>query len=130
MVGVDQVDAHLVLAGRYSGQVDCIDTTRVRPQPRQIVEVYVQMPDPWRYVERACAEHWYNVHVLDPILNPDDALGECRGKRGVYDQFGWRFVLDREVRCGTSLALCATASAASRAPPATAATVSPAIGMR
>jgi hypothetical protein len=20
--------------------------------------VYVQMPDPWRYVERACPEHW------------------------------------------------------------------------
>ena len=50
MVRVDQVDPHLVRAGRYSGQVDCIDTTRVRPQPRQVVEVYVQMPDPWRYV--------------------------------------------------------------------------------
>jgi hypothetical protein len=42
MVRVDQVDVqHFVLAGRYSGQVDCIDTTRVRPQPRQVVEVYV-----------------------------------------------------------------------------------------
>jgi hypothetical protein len=79
MVRVDQVDTHL--AGRNSGQVDCIDTTRVRPQPRQVVEVDVQMPDPWRYVEGACAEHWYDVHVLNPILNTDDALGECRGKR-------------------------------------------------
>jgi hypothetical protein len=41
VVSVDQLDKHLVLTGRYSGQVDCIDTTRVRPQPRQVVEVYV-----------------------------------------------------------------------------------------
>ena len=58
------------------------------------------MPDPWRYVERARPEHWCDMHVLHPILNPDDALCQCRGKQGVYDQFGWRFVLDGEVRCG------------------------------
>src|SRR6516164_523510 len=58
------------------------------------------MPDPWRYIERARPEHWHDMHVLHPILNPDDALAECRGKRGIYDQFGCRFVLDGEVRCG------------------------------
>jgi hypothetical protein len=41
MVRVDQIDAQLVLAGRYSGQIDCIDTAWVRPQPRQVIEVYV-----------------------------------------------------------------------------------------
>src|SRR6516162_7897177 len=64
------------------------------------------MPDTWRYVERARPEHWYDMHVLHSILNPDDALGQCRGERGVYDQFGWRFILDGEVRCGLPRALC------------------------
>jgi hypothetical protein len=53
MVRVDQLNQHLVLTGRHPGHVDCIEITRVRPQPRQIVDVYVQMPDPRRYVERA-----------------------------------------------------------------------------
>jgi hypothetical protein len=42
------------------------------------------------------------MHVLHPILNPDDALGQCCGKWLVHDQFGWRFVLDGEVRRGIS----------------------------
>jgi hypothetical protein len=37
--------------------------------------VYVQMPHPWRYVEGACSEHRHDVHVLNPVLNLDDALG-------------------------------------------------------
>ena len=32
---------------------DCIVVTRrFHPTPRQVVDVYVQMPDPWRYVEQ------------------------------------------------------------------------------
>ena len=50
MVRVDQLNQHLVPAGRQPGYVDCVVITRVRPQPRQVVDAYVQMPDPWRYV--------------------------------------------------------------------------------
>jgi hypothetical protein len=50
---VDQLDQHLVLAGRQPDHIDCIVVTRVRPMPRQVVDGYVQMPDPWRYVEGA-----------------------------------------------------------------------------
>jgi hypothetical protein len=50
---------HPVLTGRQTRHADCIVVTRrFHPTPRQIVDVYVQMPDPWRYVERACPEHW------------------------------------------------------------------------
>jgi hypothetical protein len=45
MVRVHQFDEHLVLAGRHSGQVDRIDITRIRPQPRHVVDVYMEMPD-------------------------------------------------------------------------------------
>src|SRR6516164_2383692 len=69
-------------------------TLLIHPTPRQVVDVYVQMPDPWRYVERACPEHWYDTHVLRMILNPDDVVGQSCGKgRGVHNQ-GWRLVLD------------------------------------
>src|SRR5262245_63047386 len=51
MVGIDQVDQNLVLAGWHPGDVDCIGVARVRPPPGHIVDVYVQMPHPWRYVE-------------------------------------------------------------------------------
>ena len=57
MVRVDQLNQHLVLAGRHPGYVDCVVVTRVRPQPRKVVYAYVQVPDPGRYVERACPEH-------------------------------------------------------------------------
>src|SRR5262245_57872214 len=74
MVGIDQVDPNLVRAGWHPGDVDCIGVARV-PPPGHIVDVYVQMPHPWRYVEGACPEHRHDVHVLDPVLYPDDALG-------------------------------------------------------
>jgi hypothetical protein len=48
----------------------------------------VQMPDPWRYVEGALPEYRYDVHILHPPLDPDDALIQQVGKRGVHDQFG------------------------------------------
>jgi hypothetical protein len=80
MVGVHQLDQYLVRAGRHPGYVDRIDVTRVRPQPRQVVHTYVQMPDPWRYVEGALSEHRYDVHVLRPPLDPDDAPIQQVGK--------------------------------------------------
>ena len=48
MVGVDQLDLHLVRARRHPGHVDGTEITRVRPQPGQVVDGYVQMSDPWR----------------------------------------------------------------------------------
>jgi hypothetical protein len=92
---VDQLDKHLVLTGRQTRHADCIVVTRFHPTPRQVVDVYVQMPDPWRYAERACPEHWYDMHVLRTILDPDDAMGQSCGKRrGVDTQLGWGLVLE------------------------------------
>src|SRR5215467_7380210 len=52
VVSVDQLDKHLVLTGQQTSHADCIVVTRrFHPTPRQVVDVYVQMPDPWRYVE-------------------------------------------------------------------------------
>src|SRR5688572_30728570 len=51
VISVDQLDLHLVLAGRQARYVDCIAVTRIRPQPGQVVDVYVQMPETWRRVE-------------------------------------------------------------------------------
>jgi hypothetical protein len=96
---VDQLDKYLVLTGRQTRHADCIVVTRFHPTPRQVVDVYVQMPDPWRYVERACPEHWYDMHVLHTMLDPDDAMGQSCGKRrGVHNQFGWGLVFDGDVR--------------------------------
>ena len=51
VVSVDQLYKHLVLTGRQTSHADCIVVTRrFHPTPRQVVDVYVQMPDPWRYV--------------------------------------------------------------------------------
>jgi hypothetical protein len=96
---IDQLDKYLVLTGRQTRHADCIVVTRFHATPRQVVDVYVQMPDPRRYVERARPEHWYDVHVLRTILYPDDAqLGQSCGKRRRYNQFGWGLVLDGDVR--------------------------------
>ena len=89
---------HLVLTGRQPDDVDCIVVTRVRPMPRQVVDGYVQMPDPWRYVEGARPEYRYDMHVLHPVLYLDDAMGQPIGKRGVHDQLGCGLVLDGDVR--------------------------------
>src|SRR5262245_46076480 len=57
MVGVDQLNPPLVLTRRHPGQVDLIVIPRVGPPPRQVINVDVQMPDPWRYGEGALPEH-------------------------------------------------------------------------
>ncbi len=41
VVRVNQLDFHLVLAGRESGYVDCVAVTRIRPPPGQVVDGYV-----------------------------------------------------------------------------------------
>ena len=64
--------------------------------------MYVQMPDSWRCVEGALPEHRDDVHVLRPPLDPDDALIQQVGKRGVHDQLGRRLVLDFDVRRGAA----------------------------
>ena len=57
MVCIDQVDLNLVRTRRHPGQVDRIEIARVRPQPGQVVHLYVQMPNPWRYVEGGLPEY-------------------------------------------------------------------------
>ena len=98
MVGVDQLDLHLVLAGRQPGDVDGVVVTRIRPPPGQVVDDDVQMPDTWRCLEGARPEHGYDAQVLHPVLGPEDALGQAFGKRGIHDQLGRGLVLDGDVR--------------------------------
>ena len=57
-----------------NGYVDCIVVTRIRPQPGQVVDGYVQ------------------------ILGLEDALGQRTGKRWIHNQFGCGLVLDCVVR--------------------------------
>jgi hypothetical protein len=85
--------------------------------------VYVQMPDPGRYVERARPEHWHDMHVLHTILDPDDAMRpSCGKRRGVHYQFGWGLALDGNdgEAPRTSFVLWAKAFMASGTPPAAA----------
>ena len=94
MHGVGQLDQHFVLTGRQSDHGDRIDVTRVRPMPGQVVDGYVQMPEPWRYVECTRAEHRYDMQVLQPLLDLDYTPGQLIGKRRVHDQLGRGLVLD------------------------------------
>ena len=48
VVRVNQLDLHLVLAGRQPGYVYSVVVTCIRPPPGQVVDGYVQMPDTWR----------------------------------------------------------------------------------
>ena len=101
-IRVYQVDPYLVRARRHPGQVDRVDVARVRPPPRHIIHLYVQMSDSWRCIESALPEHRDDVHVLNPPLDPDDAPVEQVGKRGINKQPGSRLVIDLRVRRGTS----------------------------
>ena len=87
VVSVDQLDLHLVVAGRKPGYVHSIVVTRIRPQPGQIVDVYVQMPDAWRCVEGALPKHRQDAHVLRPVLGLEEALGH--GREAVDPQSVW-----------------------------------------
>jgi len=123
---VDQLDEYLLLTGRQTRHADCIVVTRFHPTPRQVVDMYVQMPDAWRYIERACPEHWYDMHILHTIQDPDDAVGQSCGKRrGVNNQFRWGpFAMATYGEAPrTSLVLWAKAFVASTVPAATAASV-------
>ena len=75
VLSVDQLDEHLVLTWWQARDTDCIDVICFYPAPRYVVDVYVQMADPWRYVERGCPEHGHDMHILNAILNPDNAVG-------------------------------------------------------
>src|SRR5437867_10713894 len=64
--------------------------------------MYVQVADPRGDAESALPKHRDDAHVLRPVLDPDDALVQQVGKRGVHDQFGCGLVLDCGIRCGTA----------------------------
>jgi hypothetical protein len=98
VIGVDQLDLHLVRAGRQPGDVDRVDLTRLGPQPRQVIDVDVQMPDPGRYLKGAHPEHGCDAHILHAVLRPEEALGQpCRNRR-INDQLRRRLLLYRDVR--------------------------------
>ena len=74
MDGIHQFDPDFVRAGRQQGHVDR-GSTHVRPQPRQVVYMYVEMSDPRRCVEGIFAGLRTDVHVLHAPRDPDDAFG-------------------------------------------------------
>src|SRR5829696_4076948 len=98
VVGVDQLDLDLVLAGRQPGYVDCVVVTRIGPPPREVVDGYVQMPDAWRCAEGACPEHRYDAHILHPVLGLEDALRQRAMKWRVHDQFGHSLMINGDGR--------------------------------
>src|SRR5215204_5617448 len=100
VVGIDQLDLDLVLTRLESGDVDRVEATRVRPPPPDIIDVYVQMPNAWRNVNRALVEDRDNAQVLHSVLDPENALAQCLRVRGVHEQFRQRLVLKRDVRIG------------------------------
>ena len=57
MIGVDQINLHFVLSGWQPGDVDGIEITCVRPPPGQIIDAYMQMSDPRRYLEGTSPKH-------------------------------------------------------------------------
>src|SRR4051794_21364940 len=61
VIGVDELDLHLVVAWRQPGHVDCIIIACIRPPPGQVVDGYVQMPETWRYLEGTRPEHRYDT---------------------------------------------------------------------
>src|SRR6185369_10376187 len=103
VVCVDQVDRHLVRSGRQAEYVDGIAIARIRPQPRQVVDGYVQVPDAWRHLERTFAKYGADTNILRMILDPDQALGQTLRKGRIDNQFGRGLVLDFYVRCGAAL---------------------------
>ena len=94
MVGVYQFDPDLVRARRHPGQIDRVDVTRVRPPPRHVVHVDVQMANSRGRIEGSLPEYRDDVHVLRPPLDPDGASIQEIGKRLVYDELGSRLVRD------------------------------------
>ena len=102
MRGVHQLDRHLVLARRHTADVDRVAVARVGPQPGQVVDAHVQVADPRGQVQGLLPEHREDAAVLRPVLDPDDALGQPVGERLIHDQFGWRLVLDSDVRRGAA----------------------------
>ena len=75
VVGVNQVDPHLVRTGRQSVYVDGIAIARIRPQPRQVVHGYVQMTHAWGRVKRTLSKYGSYTNILRSVLDPDKALG-------------------------------------------------------
>ena len=63
MDGAYQFNSDLVWPGWQQGHVDR-SSAHVRPQPREVVNVYVQMSNPWRRVKVILARLRPNVDVL------------------------------------------------------------------
>jgi hypothetical protein len=54
--------------------------------PRQVVDVDVQMADPRKDAESGRTEHRDDVYVLCPVLDQNDAHGQCLGVRWIHDE--------------------------------------------
>lgn len=87
VVGVDQIDYDFVLAGRQILDVDGAGVARIRPMPRQVVDVDVQVADAGKDVESSRAENRRDACVLRPVLDQSRAVGQRQGNGRIDDQF-------------------------------------------
>jgi hypothetical protein len=96
--GIHQLDQHLVRAARHAHQDDGAALAEIRPQPRQVVDGDVQMPDARRHIACSGPGHRLNAQVFHPIRDVHHALGQRTGKRRLYEQAGRRLVIDGDHR--------------------------------
>ena len=64
---------------------------RVHPMPGPVIHCKVEMPDPWRHIERPWPEHRQDTEIFGPVLNDDQPAGERVRKGGST-------MISREVR--------------------------------
>lgn len=97
MDGIHQFDSDLVRAGRQQGHVNR-GSTHVRPQPRQVVHVYVKMSNPWRCVEGILAGLRSDIHVFTRHVIQTMPLASRSGSGGSTMNFaGGSFVVGLDV---------------------------------
>jgi hypothetical protein len=63
VVGVNQIDGDFMLAGRQVLEVDGAGVARIRPMPRQAVDVDVQVANAGKDVESSRAENRRDAYV-------------------------------------------------------------------
>lgn len=92
--GIHQLDQHVVLATWHARQDNCVALAEIRPQPWQVIHRDVQMADAGRQVASGRPCHGQDAHVLQPVWDDHDALGQRSGKWELYDQSGRGLVID------------------------------------
>lgn len=75
MVGVDELDQHLVLPWQKAGDDERFAAC-IGPVPWQVVHSYVDVSDPRRHIERGRAEYLDDTQVLGAVLDDGATAGQ------------------------------------------------------